>query len=604
MHGNGVQQVVMRRQETPDFPAHGHTRAPQIHLGRLDVQPPHKYQRTSDTATTGRVNPQYFQVDGFPLAVDTRLNDMGTALGDALDSTLPHRQTGGSVAFSAGVMLDRTHAAFSLQGEPDHESNMNTMMMHTMYPQLSAGANAGDSELIHIPLPAPLSSKSTNTASHPSQRLAPSSTHEGRSSSQPSFNMSLGTLTDAETMQYILSPLAGTSAAGSSNRMSDMLMRVQRIVQRMRRRPPSAGTVKRFPIVAHRYFPIVSAVLASVESLVDPTMCDGMSWGSHGMVFDTLDSTGRGQFNIQDAELLSMMEQGDLLEEGGNLNTSRGKRPVAADTMNTKDYQVSRGKDLLKDLEDLLTQVENHRNMYVKKCEELSHEQRAVFDPEFHSSSNDVLMSLSRTAERYKTLHSNVSHMVVVYKAKMDELESARASSANHVVVDEEKFSPGDGQDDDADEDHQLGKAKAKIHKSTRRNVELVDYKEDDEEHQDDEVMDCDLPGNKRATSILKRWLYDNFLHPYPTSTDKKKLAQASGLSKTQVSNWFINARVRLWRPLIFKICEDSDMKAMENEALGGHNNPGGPSRKIKVRTVPQAVQSSGAGAKSSARSR
>jgi hypothetical protein len=26
-----------------------------------------------------------------------------------------------------------------------------------------------------------------------------------------------------------------------------------------------------------------------------------------------------------------------------------------------------------------------------------------------------------------------------------------------------------------------------------------------------------------------------------------------------QVSNWFINARVRLWRPLIFKICGQED---------------------------------------------
>ena len=29
-----------------------------------------------------------------------------------------------------------------------------------------------------------------------------------------------------------------------------------------------------------------------------------------------------------------------------------------------------------------------------------------------------------------------------------------------------------------------------------------------------------------------------------------------------QVSNWFINARVRLWRPLIFKICEEEDPEA------------------------------------------
>lgn len=32
----------------------------------------------------------------------------------------------------------------------------------------------------------------------------------------------------------------------------------------------------------------------------------------------------------------------------------------------------------------------------------------------------------------------------------------------------------------------------------------------------------------------------------------------------SQVSNWFINARVRLWRPLIFRICDDDDMRLIE----------------------------------------
>lgn len=40
----------------------------------------------------------------------------------------------------------------------------------------------------------------------------------------------------------------------------------------------------------------------------------------------------------------------------------------------------------------------------------------------------------------------------------------------------------------------------------------------------------------------------------YPTDTDKHLLAKQTGLSRNQVSNWFINARVRLWKPLVEEI--------------------------------------------------
>lgn len=57
-----------------------------------------------------------------------------------------------------------------------------------------------------------------------------------------------------------------------------------------------------------------------------------------------------------------------------------------------------------------------------------------------------------------------------------------------------------------------------------------------------------------RAVSVLKAWLFEHFLHPYPTDADKHMLAKQTGLSRNQVSNWFINARVRLWKPLVEEI--------------------------------------------------
>ncbi|KAG7651792.1 BEL1-like homeodomain protein 3 [Arabidopsis thaliana] len=57
------------------------------------------------------------------------------------------------------------------------------------------------------------------------------------------------------------------------------------------------------------------------------------------------------------------------------------------------------------------------------------------------------------------------------------------------------------------------------------------------------------LPEN--SVSILRAWLFEHFLHPYPKESEKIMLSKQTGLSKNQVANWFINARVRLWKPMI-----------------------------------------------------
>ncbi|XP_038990555.1 BEL1-like homeodomain protein 2 [Hibiscus syriacus] len=56
------------------------------------------------------------------------------------------------------------------------------------------------------------------------------------------------------------------------------------------------------------------------------------------------------------------------------------------------------------------------------------------------------------------------------------------------------------------------------------------------------------------AVAILRAWLFEHFLHPYPTDTDKHMLSTQTGLSRNQVSNWFINARVRIWKPMVEEI--------------------------------------------------
>ncbi|KAI0491897.1 hypothetical protein KFK09_026159 [Dendrobium nobile] len=55
----------------------------------------------------------------------------------------------------------------------------------------------------------------------------------------------------------------------------------------------------------------------------------------------------------------------------------------------------------------------------------------------------------------------------------------------------------------------------------------------------------------EKSVSVLRAWMFQNFLHPYPKDNEKQLLALRSGLTRNQVSNWFINARVRLWKPMI-----------------------------------------------------
>ncbi|KAI4337129.1 hypothetical protein L6164_015578 [Bauhinia variegata] len=71
----------------------------------------------------------------------------------------------------------------------------------------------------------------------------------------------------------------------------------------------------------------------------------------------------------------------------------------------------------------------------------------------------------------------------------------------------------------------------------------------------------------ERSVSVLRAWMFQNFLHPYPKDAEKHLLAVKSGLTRSQVSNWFINARVRLWKPMIEEMyAEMNKSKAYRNE--------------------------------------
>ncbi|XP_010472371.1 PREDICTED: BEL1-like homeodomain protein 4 [Camelina sativa] len=75
----------------------------------------------------------------------------------------------------------------------------------------------------------------------------------------------------------------------------------------------------------------------------------------------------------------------------------------------------------------------------------------------------------------------------------------------------------------------------------------------------------------ERSVNILRAWLFEHFLNPYPSDADKHLLARQTGLSRNQVSNWFINARVRLWKPMVEEMYQQ-EAKEREEEAEENEN--------------------------------
>ena len=56
---------------------------------------------------------------------------------------------------------------------------------------------------------------------------------------------------------------------------------------------------------------------------------------------------------------------------------------------------------------------------------------------------------------------------------------------------------------------------------------------------------------SKDTVDELKKWFAEHLDHPYPDEEDKEVLARKTKLNVSQVSYWFVNARKRIWQPLL-----------------------------------------------------
>ncbi|GFY86132.1 BEL1-like homeodomain 4 [Actinidia rufa] len=77
----------------------------------------------------------------------------------------------------------------------------------------------------------------------------------------------------------------------------------------------------------------------------------------------------------------------------------------------------------------------------------------------------------------------------------------------------------------------------------------------------------------ERSVGVLRAWLFEHFLNPYPSDADKHLLSRKTGLSKNQVSNWFINARVRLWKPMVEEMYQQEAKEEQEDDKSSEPNS-------------------------------
>nr|XP_043640046.1 homeobox protein BEL1 homolog [Erigeron canadensis] len=97
----------------------------------------------------------------------------------------------------------------------------------------------------------------------------------------------------------------------------------------------------------------------------------------------------------------------------------------------------------------------------------------------------------------------------------------------------------------------------------------------------------------ERSVSVLRAWLFEHFLHPYPSDVDKHILARQTGLSRSQVSNWFINARVRLWKPMVEEMYVEETKDHQNNNTTTNNyiEAAAGPHHHENTTPVPQTME-------------
>ncbi|XP_054760065.2 homeobox protein PKNOX1-like isoform X2 [Lytechinus pictus] len=85
----------------------------------------------------------------------------------------------------------------------------------------------------------------------------------------------------------------------------------------------------------------------------------------------------------------------------------------------------------------------------------------------------------------------------------------------------------------------------------------------------------------KHATTVMRSWLFQHIVHPYPSEDEKRMIAAQTNLTMLQVNNWFINARRRILQPML---------DASNPEAATKNKKPKSQNRPSTQRFWPQSL--------------
>nr|XP_054760065.1 homeobox protein PKNOX1-like isoform X2 [Lytechinus pictus] len=85
----------------------------------------------------------------------------------------------------------------------------------------------------------------------------------------------------------------------------------------------------------------------------------------------------------------------------------------------------------------------------------------------------------------------------------------------------------------------------------------------------------------RHATTVMRSWLFQHIVHPYPSEDEKRMIAAQTNLTMLQVNNWFINARRRILQPML---------DASNPEAATKNKKPKSQNRPSTQRFWPQSL--------------
>ncbi|KAK6138459.1 hypothetical protein DH2020_027779 [Rehmannia glutinosa] len=236
-------------------------------------------------------------------------------------------------------------------------------------------------------------------------------------------------------------------------------------------------------------------------------------------LLDEVANVGNGAIIIDKAKMVyketSVCKNGDALSGGGGDSGNKNGGAAAAEltTAQRQEIQMKKAKlnSMLDEVEQRYKQYHHQMQMVVASFEQVAG---------IGSAKSYTRLALKTILKQFRCLKNTISHQIKTLSKSLGEEEN----SGTKIEGSRLKFV-----------DHQLRQQRTLQQLGMMQNNAWRPQR--------------GLP--ERAVSVLRAWLFEHFLHPYPKDSDKHMLAKQTGLTRSQVSNWFINARVRLWKPMV-----------------------------------------------------